>query len=77
MVIVVPPIVCIKSARVITTFFTPAAMASNEFSNLGIIPPLITPSATYFSKSSGVNFEITLSSSFSIRQHSFFLETIH
>ena len=46
-------------ARVMMTRLTPASMAERAFSILGSIPPLIVPSALYFSKSSWVMTGIT------------------
>ena len=42
----VPPSPLMADAWVMTTCDTPASMAENEFSNLGIMPPWITPCST-------------------------------
>ena len=50
----------IAEAKVITTWETPASTAEKEVSSLGIIPPCITPSSTYFLNKSGVMTGISL-----------------
>ena len=60
---IVPDFPSMAEAKVITTWDTPASIAENEFSSFGIIPPCITPSATYSLNKSGVMTGITLSSS--------------
>ena len=66
--IIVPDLPSIAEAKVITTWETPASTAEKEFSSLGIIPPCITPSSTYFLNKSGVMTGITLSSSSASRK---------
>src|SRR3712207_9124745 len=63
--ILVPIPLFISEDEVIITSQTPASSASKEFINLGIIPPWIIPSATYFWKPARSIRGITLFSSFS------------
>ena len=71
--ILVPPELLIADAKVITTSDTPAFIASKEFSNLGIIPPLNNAiSYILFKFGMGDLGGITLSSSFSSRNTPFF-----
>ena len=44
---IVPLLLCIADALVITTRFTPASIARKAFSNFGIIPPCMTPCSLY------------------------------